>query len=435
MNSIPAPDVELVVVATEPATDLAGFVHHLHRRLETIWPRTSDDADKTWQLTVAVDGSSHSVWRSAQQLAAELAHVVAVRLPLPPDRRALRDRWASSPAGVVAFVDAPTRPDRADAEVDQLLAPLLTRASLSLASVPALPPAAAPAPDPARSGPTSRFDFRLLSRRAALLTLGGGAAAIALAACSGRSSMSQAGSSTTNSSSTSGPATTATTATSTAAVAATAAPTSSTATTMPPTTVPVTLAPEMTEGPYYLDLNLVRSNVVEDRTGVPLTLNLVVVDVASGRPVQGAVVDIWHTDGNGLYSGFIAASTGGGGPPGGGSSAGDSSTFLRGTQLTDTNGKAVFNTIYPGWYRGRTVHIHVKVHVGGRAIHTGQFFFDDNLSDAVYAASAPYSSRPNRDTRNANDSIYSGGGAQSTLPVQQAGTGYTATMAIGVATT
>ena len=82
---------------------------------------------------------------------------------------------------------------------------------------------------------------------------------------------------------------------------------------------------------------------------------------------------------------------------------------MRGVQKTDRNGVAVFQTVYPGWYQGRTVHIHVKVHVGGNVVHTGQLFFSDTLTDAVYKRS-PYSRRPNRDVRNAQDMIYQSGG-------------------------
>ena len=195
----------------------------------------------------------------------------------------------------------------------------------------------------------------------------------------------------------------------------------------------VVLAPEMTEGPYYLDLDLVRSNVVEDRKGAPFALDLVVIDVATQKPIQGAAVDIWHADASGAYSGFVSASaSANGGGASGSSSGSDTSTFLHGTQVSDASGKVSFATIYPGWYTGRAVHIHVKVHVSGKEIHTGQLFFDDTFTDAVYASTAPYSSRGARNVRNANDSIYSGGGAQSTLLAQKVSGGYAATTNMGV---
>jgi protocatechuate 3,4-dioxygenase beta subunit len=188
----------------------------------------------------------------------------------------------------------------------------------------------------------------------------------------------------------------------------------------------------MTEGPYYLDLDLVRSDVREDRTGAPLVLDFVVVDVAGMTPVNGAAVDIWHCDAEGVYSGFVAASTGGGSGAGGGGSGSDDSTFLRGTQVTGADGRVSFTTVYPGWYRGRTVHIHVKAHVSGKEIHTGQLFFDDDFTDTLYASTSPYSSRTGRDTRNAKDGIFAGGGDVSTLEVASAGSGYRASVPMGV---
>ena len=83
-------------------------------------------------------------------------------------------------------------------------------------------------------------------------------------------------------------------------------------------------------------------------------------------------------------------------------------------------GIARFNTVYPGWYQGRTVHIHVLVHVGGNAVHTGQLFFDDALTDTVFARK-PYSARGQRDQRNSDDSIYANGGSRSLLRMQAPG--------------
>lgn len=170
------------------------------------------------------------------------------------------------------------------------------------------------------------------------------------------------------------------------------------------------LIPEQTEGPYYIASEKVRRDIRESKPGTLLDLKLVVRDATTCRPIKGAAVDIWHADAGGIYSGFVAASTGG---PGGGGPT-DKKTFLRGIQRTNAQGVARFTTIYPGWYAGRTVHIHVKVHVGGTVIHTGQLYFPDSLTDAVYRL-APYNRRPNRTTRNATDGIFSSGGRQSTL--------------------
>ena len=110
----------------------------------------------------------------------------------------------------------------------------------------------------------------------------------------------------------------------------------------------------------------------------------------------------------------------------------DDGTFLRGTQLADRHGRVSFATIYPGWYSGRAVHIHVKVHANGTVIHTGQLYFDDALTDKVFASVAPYSARGKRDVRNATDSFYGAPGRKSTLVVSKQGDGYTTTMTLGM---
>jgi protocatechuate 3,4-dioxygenase beta subunit len=178
------------------------------------------------------------------------------------------------------------------------------------------------------------------------------------------------------------------------------------------------LTPEMTEGPYYLDGDKLRRDIRERRPGAPLALRTTVVDASTCRPVRGAAVDIWHCDAGGTYSGFAQEGTAG-------------RTFLRGIQRTDATGLARFTTLYPGWYEGRTVHIHVQVHIRGSVVHTGQLFFPDALTDAVYKRS-PYSRRPNRSTRNATDSIFRNGGSHSMLRVARSGSGYVARITMGV---
>jgi protocatechuate 3,4-dioxygenase beta subunit len=176
------------------------------------------------------------------------------------------------------------------------------------------------------------------------------------------------------------------------------------------------LAPEATEGPFYLDDARVRRNITEGRPGSPLTLRLKVVDASSCRAIRGASVDVWHCDASGAYSGT-------------GSEADE--RFLRGVQRTDAKGVAVFRTIYPGWYPGRTVHVHVLVHIAGNVVHTGQLYFPDTLTDAVFRRT-PYSRRPGRTTRNAADSIYRNGGRRSTLRLRKSGSGYVASITMGV---
>jgi protocatechuate 3,4-dioxygenase beta subunit len=182
-------------------------------------------------------------------------------------------------------------------------------------------------------------------------------------------------------------------------------------------TVSCVLTPEQTEGPYYIANEKVRRNITEGRPGTPLTLRLAVVDAKTCKPIKGASVDIWHCDAAGTYSGFGAGRS--------------NRTFMRGIQRTNANGIATFRTVYPGWYSGRTVHIHVKVHVRGNVVHTGQLYFPDSVTDAAFR-SAPYSSRPNRDVRNANDSVYRNGGKRSLLRLRRIAAGYIGTIKMGV---
>ena len=191
--------------------------------------------------------------------------------------------------------------------------------------------------------------------------------------------------------------------------------------------------PELTLGPYFVDEQLNRSDIRSEpsdgsvKEGVPLTLTVNVLDVANSSctPIEGAQVDIWHCDAQGVYSGV--------------SDQGFDTTgqkFLRGYQLTDATGKVQFLTIYPGWYQGRAVHIHFMIRTTGADGQSyefvSQFFFDDALSDQVFAQ-APYASKGERDMRNADDNIYNGGGDQLLLAVTGDNTnGYAAAINIGL---
>jgi protocatechuate 3,4-dioxygenase beta subunit len=166
-----------------------------------------------------------------------------------------------------------------------------------------------------------------------------------------------------------------------------------------------TVSPELTEGPYYFDVDSLRSDIAEDREGVALRLAIRVRDAATCDPIEDAVVDIWHCDAVGTYSGFESASQGG--PPGGAGRT-DDETYLRGAQLTNAEGVAVFRTIYPGWYRGRTVHIHAKVHLDKQTALTTQLFTNREFDERVYARE-PYASDPGRDTFNDSDGIFEDG--------------------------
>ena len=170
--------------------------------------------------------------------------------------------------------------------------------------------------------------------------------------------------------------------------------------------------------PSYVPGDKVRRNITEGKQGVPLLLRLSVVDVSTCRAIRGAAVDVWHCDAGGVYSETSVQGT-------------QSLTFLRGIQKTDAKGVATFQTIYPGWYQGRTVHVHVKVALSGNVVHTGQLYFQDRLTDAVYTRS-PYNRRPGRTTRNATDSIFRNGGSRSLLSLTRSGKGYVGTIVMGV---
>lgn len=195
------------------------------------------------------------------------------------------------------------------------------------------------------------------------------------------------------------------------------------------------VTPQETEGPYFVDEQINRSDIRSDpatgevKDGVPIALQLVVSSVGgtSGcAPLAGAVVDLWQCDAVGVYSDVNDP---------GFSTLGQK--FLRGSQITDEHGAVQFVTIYPGWYHGRTVHTHFKVRTDPSAASgytfTSQLFYDDTLTDAVHAQ-PPYAARGMRDTRNSDDGIYQSGGDQLLLDLQPAadGTGYTASFSVGI---
>lgn len=181
------------------------------------------------------------------------------------------------------------------------------------------------------------------------------------------------------------------------------------------------VSPETTEGPFYIDPRLVRRDITEGLPGVPLDLALQVVD-ADCRPVAGARVDIWHCDAAGDYSGFARQ--------GNRSTRGE--TFLRGTQFAGGDGVASFDTIWPGWYRGRTPHIHLKVFLDDRTALTSQLFFPDAASDAVYRAAAPYADRGEPDTTNLRDGIARAAGSAAIAQVSGTTERMRAAIVIGV---
>jgi len=131
------------------------------------------------------------------------------------------------------------------------------------------------------------------------------------------------------------------------------------------------LTPAVGEGPYYIDEKLNRSHIAETKTGIPLTLMFTVEDI-NCKPIQGAVVDVWHCDKDGVYSDAKAQGT-------------TSQKWLRGYQATDANGKCTFQTIFPGWYNGRLTHIHGKVKVGTVTKQTTNFFIPKEIEQAAFA--------------------------------------------------
>jgi protocatechuate 3,4-dioxygenase beta subunit len=264
------------------------------------------------------------------------------------------------------------------------------------------------------------LDRRTVLRAAGLLTLGG-----VLAACSGGSAPAAR------------PSRTPSSAPSSASAAATS--------TAPPTPPAVqlldqagtcTLTPTTIAGPTWFDADAVRTDIRDGRPGVPLDLAFRVERAGTCAPIPGAVVDLWQCDALGVYSGFAKAAPGQGGSPGGRDRYGDAESapttaerWLRGTQVTDPTGVVTFSSVYPGWYPTRTAHLHLKAHLDHATVLTTQLFFDDAVSDAVYAADDPYRQHPGRDTRNDRDAFFS---PTAQLHLAQGGGGWLGAIVLAV---
>ncbi|MFE3459480.1 intradiol ring-cleavage dioxygenase [Nocardiopsis aegyptia] len=212
------------------------------------------------------------------------------------------------------------------------------------------------------------------------------------------------------------------------------------------------LSPEVTEGPYYLDGQLIREDITEGKQGFPLAMAITVVDYANGcTPMteDAVAVEIWHCDAWGYYSGYTDASPGGEVPAEDGE--GDDMSFLRGIRMVDGDGIAHFSTIVPGWYSPRVTHVHLKVHVGGEAdttyeggttVHTGQLLFADDFCAEV-AEREPYSEHVLELTPIEEDQVYQeaqetegdpGSMVVSPVPITE-GTpenGYTLSVTVGI---
>jgi protocatechuate 3,4-dioxygenase beta subunit len=195
------------------------------------------------------------------------------------------------------------------------------------------------------------------------------------------------------------------------------------------------MTPEQTEGPYFVDERLNRSDIRMDpsdgsvRTGIPLALKLRVSSVGSNGcvPLAGAIVDLWHCDAAGLYSDTVDLEFNTMGKK-----------FLRGYQVTDAKGYVQFITIFPGWYPGRAVHMHFKVRAktasaASGASHelTSQLYFDDAVTDRVQARK-PYAGRGSRTVRNDRDGIFRQGGRQLMVALREGTDGYSGAFDIGL---
>ena len=190
------------------------------------------------------------------------------------------------------------------------------------------------------------------------------------------------------------------------------------------------LTPNKTEGPYFVDEKLNRSDIRADpsdgsvQPGTPVSLTMVVVRAdGSCAPVSGAIVDIWHANAAGKYSDISSEGTSG-------------KKYLRGLQASDANGQTKFTTIFPGWYQGRAVHIHFKVRVFAGSSQTYEFtsqlFFDPSTASAVYETGV-YASRGQATTANTSDGIYGGDGSKLVVALTPDGNGgYAGTFVVGL---
>lgn len=199
------------------------------------------------------------------------------------------------------------------------------------------------------------------------------------------------------------------------------------------TSYPCVVRPAMTEGPYFVDEKLERSDIrsdpsdgtVKDGALLALTFNISTIARGACAPLEGGIVDLWHCDAAGVYSDAVDPRF---------NTVGKK--FLRGYQVTDKNGVAKFTTIYPGWYPTRAVHVHFKIRSPASARpayeFTSQLYFDEGMSDRVYAR-PPYAAKGKRTVSNLTDRIYqSGGGSQLMLKVAPAKEGYAASFDIAL---
>ncbi len=183
------------------------------------------------------------------------------------------------------------------------------------------------------------------------------------------------------------------------------------------------LTPEQTAGPFYFDVEQVREDITEDRKGVPLKLSLTVVNSSNCKPIKDAIVDIWHADANGIYSGYKDReidTTG--------------KKFLRGIQVTNSEGEVNFKTIYPGSYPGRVPHIHFKVYMDNNNLATSQLYFSEEISKKVYQNHSAYNEKRVKYLDESNDLVvrWYGGADNLRMKIKKSKNELIATHTIGV---
>lgn len=190
-----------------------------------------------------------------------------------------------------------------------------------------------------------------------------------------------------------------------------------------------TLTPAATPGPFYFDPKLQRADITESHSGAPLRMRFIVMDAANCTAISGARVDVWHTRADGYYSGY----------PGQGDRRNvDTSggTFMRGTQFADARGEATFRSVYPGWYGGRTVHVHFKVFIDDKDMLTGQMYFPDALSQYIFANVGAYSRKVVRTVFNGNDGLALSDTTRGGFcDIREQADHYLATLVVGVSRT
>jgi protocatechuate 3,4-dioxygenase beta subunit len=173
-----------------------------------------------------------------------------------------------------------------------------------------------------------------------------------------------------------------------------------------------TVAPTETEGPFptKAPASYVRSNIVDGKTGHPMTVKITIKNSSNNCAVlSGALVDIWHCDAEGNYSEY--------GGTGMQATNYQSVHFLRGRQITDANGLVTFTSIFPGWYSGRATHIHVHIYnASGTSLKVTQIAFPEGTGTAVAAVNG-YAKGMSGYTTNATDNVFSDGVTQELATV------------------